>query len=102
MVRYAKLSSVEYAKLSNIELVRACANSKNEGAWAEFLGRFHEVIGGTILRTARQWVEPSRELIDDLVQDTYLKLCDNNNRLLAGFRPEHEWAIYGFLKVVAA
>jgi DNA-directed RNA polymerase specialized sigma24 family protein len=37
-----------------------------------------------------------------LVQDTYLKLCENDGRLLDSFRPRHEDSIYGLLKVVAA
>jgi RNA polymerase sigma-70 factor, ECF subfamily len=92
---------VRYAKISSAELVRICANSTDERAWAEFIRRFQMVIASTVLRTARQWGEPPRALLDDLVQDTYLKLCENNSRLLAGFRPQHKDSIYGFLKVVA-
>jgi RNA polymerase sigma-70 factor (ECF subfamily) len=40
--------------------------------------------------------------VDDLIQDTYLKLCDNDSRLLRTFEPLREDSIYGFLKVVAA
>lgn len=54
------------------------------------------------MRTARHWGEPSRSQLDDLVQDTYLKLCANNSRLLRSFQSRHEDSIYGFLKVVAA
>jgi len=68
----------------------------------EFIRRFHGVIAGAVLRTARQWGEPSRAQVEDLIQDTYLKLCEDNSRLLASFRPRHEDAIYGFLKVVTA
>jgi|ERR1700690_1345508 RNA polymerase sigma-70 factor, ECF subfamily len=93
---------VRYGKVSSVELVRACANSRDERAWAEFIRRFRVVIAATVLRTARQWGDPSSAQIDDLVQDTYLKLCEDNCRLLAGFRPKHEDSIYGFLKVVAA
>jgi RNA polymerase sigma-70 factor (ECF subfamily) len=91
-----------YAKVSSAELVRVCANSTDERAWAEFISRFQVVIASTVLRTARQWGEPARAQLDDLVQDTYLKLCENNHRLLAGFRPQREDSIYGFLKVVAS
>ena len=68
----------------------------------EFIRRFQVVIAATVLRTARHWGDPSPSQLDDLVQDTYLKLCENNSRLLASFRPQHEDSIYGFLKVVAA
>lgn len=91
-----------YATLSSSELVRVCAGSKDEGAWAEFIGRFHGVIAAAVLRTARHWGEPPRSQLDDLIQDTYLKLCENDSRLLRSFEPRHEDSIYGFLKVVAA
>jgi RNA polymerase sigma-70 factor (ECF subfamily) len=91
-----------YAEFSSAELVRACANSNDEKAWVEFILRFHVVIAAAVLRTARQWGEPSRPQVDDLIQDTLLKLCENDYRLLRSFRPHYEESIYGFLKVVAA
>jgi RNA polymerase sigma-70 factor (ECF subfamily) len=91
-----------YAKFSSTKLVAACAGSKDERAWAEFVRRFHGVIAAAALRTARRWGEPSRSQLDDLIQDTYLKLCENHCRLLRSFQPYHEDSLYGFLKVVAA
>jgi len=91
-----------YTNFSSTELIRACAGSNDERAWAEFIRRFQVVIAAAVLRTARQWGEPSRPQLDDLIQDTYLKLCENDSRLLRSFQPRHEDSIFGFLKVVAA
>jgi RNA polymerase sigma-70 factor (ECF subfamily) len=91
-----------HAEFSSMELVRACIGVKDERAWTEFIRRFQVVIAAAVLRTARQWSEPSRSLLDDLVQETYLKLCENDSRLLRSFRSEHEDSIYGFLRVVTA
>lgn len=91
-----------YAEFSSEALVRACAGSNDAAAWAEFIRRFHVVIAAAVLRTAGHWGEPSRSQLDDLIQDTYLKLCENDSRLLRSFQPRHEDSIYGFLKVVAA
>jgi RNA polymerase sigma-70 factor (ECF subfamily) len=91
-----------YAELSSTQLVKACTGSKDEKAWVEFIRRFQVVIAAAVLRTARQWGEPSSSHLDDLIQDTYLKVCDNDNRLLRSFQPQHEDSIYGFLKVVSA
>ena len=93
---------VRYAKFSSTELVRACAGSKDERAWAEFIQRFQLVIAAAVLRTARRWGDLSRPQLEDLIQDTYLKLCENDRRLLRSFQPRQEDSIYGFLKVVAA
>jgi RNA polymerase sigma-70 factor (ECF subfamily) len=90
-----------HSDVSSKELVRVCLASADELAWTEFIRRFHTVIASTVLRTARQWCEPSRAQLDDLIQDTYLKLCENDYRLLRSFQPRQEDSIYGFLKVVA-
>ena len=70
--------------------------------WAEFIRRFHPLISTVALRTARQWSEPIPSLLDDLVQETYLKLCSDDCRLLKNFRSRYPGAIFGFLKVVTA
>jgi RNA polymerase sigma-70 factor, ECF subfamily len=90
------------SELSSIQLVRECAGSKNADAWEEFIRRFQPVIAAAASRTARLFGEPPRQLLDDLVQDTYLKLCENDSRLLRSFQPRGEDSIFGYLKVVAA
>lgn len=91
-----------YSSLSAVELVRTCADSKDVDAWRELVRRFHPVIAAAVLRTARRHCEPPRQLLDDLIQDTYCKLCNDNYRLLRAFQPEHSNSIYGFLQVMAA
>jgi RNA polymerase sigma-70 factor, ECF subfamily len=90
-----------YAKVSCSELVKLCAKSRDEWAWAEFIRRFQVVIASAVIRTARQWGDLPGEQIDDLVQETYLKLCENDYRRLATFRSRHTQAVYGYLKIVA-
>lgn len=91
-----------YAKVSSAELVKVCASSKDEVAWAELIRRSQPVIAAAVLRTARHWGEPTRSELDDLIQDTYFKLCEDDSRLLQSFESRHEDAIYGFLRVVAS
>jgi len=91
---------VFHASTSTEALVRACVETGEPAAWEEFIHRSHPVISAVVLRTALRWGDPSR--IDDLVQDTYLKLCSNGARILRDFEFRHEEALFGFLKVVAA
>jgi len=90
------------SSLSAVDLVQKCAHSKDVDAWRELVRRFHPIIAAAVLRIARRSCEPSRQLVDDLIQDTYLKLCNNHCRLLRSFHPEHSNSIYGFVKVMAA
>jgi RNA polymerase sigma-70 factor, ECF subfamily len=54
------------------------------------------------LRVARQWGDSSSQVVDDLIQETYLKLCANGLRVLQSFRSAHKDAIYGYIKVFTA
>jgi len=94
--------SARYSSLSSEDLVKACAGMQNPAAWGEFIRRFHPVISKVVLRTARRWGDPPPQLLDDLIQETYLKLCDDDSRLLRSFQSRHPDAIFGFLKAVAA
>ena len=91
-----------YSSMSPEDLVRTCAGSKDQASWEEFFRRFRPLIAAVVLRTARRWIEPPHHLIDDLIQDTFLKLCDDDCRLLRSFEFRHEDAFFGFLKKVAA
>jgi RNA polymerase sigma-70 factor (ECF subfamily) len=84
------------------ELLQLCLESEQEALWAEFVSRSHPIIAGVIIKTIRRWTRPDPSLIDDLVQETYLKLCLNNFRALRHFDSQHENSVFGFLKVVAS
>jgi RNA polymerase sigma-70 factor (ECF subfamily) len=90
---------VDYTAIPPEELFVACLRTSDEGAWNEFLRRFHPLIARVVVRVAGRWGESSPQLIDDLVQETYLKLYSDRARLLPNFKSVHEDAIYGFIKV---
>ena len=93
---------LDYAGVSPEELVVACLQSGTELAWAEFVRRFHPLIARVVLRVARQWGETSPQVMDDLIQETYLKLCTDRLRVLENFKSAHKDAIYGYIKTFTA
>jgi RNA polymerase sigma factor (sigma-70 family) len=93
---------MSYSSLSAEELVRACAESGNTEAWEEFVRRFRLLIGSVVRRIARRYGEFGDTFVDDLIQDTYLKVCDDGRRMLRDFKPQHQDAFFGMLKVTAA
>ena len=91
--------------LSTKELLRLCLESNDQAAWLEFVRQFQPLIARVVLKTlyrARYWKKPTLQEVDDLVQDTFLKLCANNFRALRNFDYQHENALFGFVKVVAS
>jgi RNA polymerase sigma-70 factor (ECF subfamily) len=93
---------VDYTLLPADELVKTCLNAGSPGAWEEFVRRFQKLIATVVLRTARRFGESDPQLVSDLVQETYLKLCSDDARLLRSFTSRHEGAIFGYLKVVTS
>jgi RNA polymerase sigma factor (sigma-70 family) len=83
-------------------LLSLCLSSPDELLWTEFIRRAQPVIAGVVVKTLRRWSRPTPTLVDDLVQETFLKLFAGNARALRRFVCHHENALYGFLKVVAS
>ncbi len=93
---------VDYSYLSIEELVRRCSFLGELGAWEEFVRRFHRLIATIVLRTSARMGDPSKQTVDDLIQETYLRFCADNYRILRNFEHRHPNAFLGFVKVVAA
>lgn len=93
---------MSYSSLSAEELVRACAESGNAEAWEEFVRRFRLVVGSAVRRIAYRYGKPNDAVVDELIQDTFLKVCNDRCRMLRDFKPQHPDAFYGMLKVTAA
>jgi RNA polymerase sigma factor (sigma-70 family) len=94
--------STQYSSLSLKDLVCLCARSGEEEAWEEFIARVAKPISLTVMRTASLWGDPSRSLVEDLVQVTYLKLWADNCHLLREFAIENPEGILGYVKKTAA
>jgi RNA polymerase sigma factor (sigma-70 family) len=91
----------DYSQLETLELVATCVTSKHAAAWQEFVRRFQPLIAGVVARAAARWVPLTAGIVDDLVQETYVKLCSEEFRRLREFESRHEDAIYGYLKSIA-
>lgn len=92
---------MNWTSLTSEELLGACVETGDPAAWEEFVRRFRPVIAGTVMRTVRRFGESAPELIDDLIQETYLKICANRCRILREFEPQAAEAVFGLLKTVA-
>jgi RNA polymerase sigma-70 factor, ECF subfamily len=84
------------------DLLHRCLGSENQELWGDFVRRTQPLIASVIIRTIRRWQEPAPSLVDDLIQDTYLKLFANDRKALRGLKNEYENTIFGYLRVVAA
>jgi RNA polymerase sigma-70 factor (ECF subfamily) len=90
-----------YSSITDTELIRACAESNDGAAWEEFVCRFHRPISLSILRIAYQRGGIPQQIVGDLSQETYLKLCADKCRLLLEFVVQHPEAAVGYIKTIA-
>jgi RNA polymerase sigma-70 factor, ECF subfamily len=92
--------AVDYSTMTVEKLLGACGHTQNAEAWGEFIRRSHRLIAIVAQRTARRWGERSNQALDDLIQETYLKLCANAPQLLRMSHSTSEAAFYGYIKVL--
>jgi RNA polymerase sigma-70 factor (ECF subfamily) len=88
--------------MSVLELIRACAVTNDGDAWEEFVDRFEPSISLSIKRTARQRGRDPEQIVEDLLQETYLKLCADNCRQLLEFASCHpDDLVLAYIRMVA-
>lgn len=90
------------SSLSIEELVSRCSSSGDLDAWEEFVRRLHRLIAKVVYRVSARMGDGSTGTVEDLVQETYLKLCSNNLVILRNFQHRHEGAFLSFVQVIAA
>jgi len=85
------------------DLAKACACSADAAEWAEFLRRCTPLASLVALRISRSWVNhPSPATVHDIVQEIFMKLCEQERRILREFEPRGEDSFLGLLRLVSA
>lgn len=84
------------------ELARACANSADAAEWEELLHRCAPIASLVAARVCRMWLGRSTPaIIDNIVQEVFLKLCEGQRRILRDFKPRGEDSFLGLLRIVS-
>jgi RNA polymerase sigma-70 factor (ECF subfamily) len=95
-------------KLNDEELVRLLLATRDEALradlWVEFWRRFYQPV--VVLTVRRRIVRRTRRaepaLVEDLAQETFIKICKPDFKVLRNFEFRHENALRALLKVMAA
>ena len=84
------------------DLAKACAHSADAAEWEEFVRRCVPLASLVALRISRMWVSaPSPATVDDIVQEVFLKLCEQERRILRDFESRGEDSFLGLLRTVS-
>ncbi|MGA3046252.1 MAG: sigma-70 family RNA polymerase sigma factor [Terracidiphilus sp.] len=85
------------------DLAKACAHSADAAEWEEFLRRCTPLASLVAMRISRSWVSVSSPAtVSDIVQEIFLKLCEQERRILREFEPRCEDSFLGLLRMVSA
>lgn len=85
------------------DLAKACARSTDAAEWEELLRRSAPMASLVAARVARMWLRNSSpSVVDDIVQEIFLKLCEQERRILRDFAPRSEDSFLGLLRIVSA
>jgi RNA polymerase sigma-70 factor, ECF subfamily len=87
-----------------MDLLRATLKIQAHEAWSELIRRLHPAVASSVLRTLRRFASseaPERDLVDDLVQQTYVRLCENDYRALRHLVSQEESSLLAYVRTVA-
>jgi RNA polymerase sigma-70 factor (ECF subfamily) len=92
------------ASLTSVnDLAKLCAHSAEVPEWEELVRRCSPLSTVVARRISRLWVsDPRPAIIDDIVQEVFLKLCEHDRRILRSFEPRGEDSFFGLLRLVTA
>ena len=83
-------------------LAKACACSADAADWEELVRLCRPLATLVACRISRQWDSgTSSTVVDDIVQEIFVKLCDQKRRILREFEPRGEDSFLGLLRVVS-
>lgn len=84
------------------EILREAQTSGTLQGWEGFIREAHPIVAAAVFRALSCWRAPGKDQIEDMVQETFLKLCDSDFHLLRRIRSEQPEAVAAYLRVVAA
>src|SRR6058998_878405 len=90
---------------SAADLLRECGlKLTNRTLWTKFQERFQGLIFLYLLRALRyrSMKDDAADIVPDLAQDVYLRLVQNDGRILRSFRGSTEFSVMAFLSRISA
>jgi len=82
-------------------LLRRCLAGGENADWDRFIRLSQPTVAAGVLRSISSSARVDRELADDLIQDTFLKLCADDFRVLRRFRGDDAVSLRVYLKTIA-
>ena len=82
-------------------VVRQCLDDPSEAAWNDFVRCFQPDIASAVCWVMRDYGRHDPALVDDLTQDTYVRLCSYDARLLSNIRSFDDRGMRAYIRRTA-
>lgn len=83
-------------------ILKECLDTGTSTSWDHFVALAQPIVAGAIVRALARWGGAESVLADDLIQDTFVKLCAKNCHVLRSFRGTETTALCAYLRTVAS
>lgn len=83
-------------------LARICAYSTDESEWSSFVRTISPVVALAARRIGANWGDSSASTASEIVQEVYLKLCEDDRRILREFEDRGNDSFLKLLRMITA
>lgn len=83
-------------------LARICAYSAESPEWEQFVSLVVPVVSLAARRICNCWGETDPGTVREIVQETFLKLCEEDRRVLREFEDRGDDSFYKLIRVITA
>lgn len=83
-------------------LAHLCAYSAQAPEWEEFVRVVTPVVALSARRIASVWADPSNGTVSEIVQEVFLKLCEDERRILREFEDRGNESFLKLLRMITA
>ena len=83
-------------------LARICAYSAEAPEWEQFVRAVTPVVALSARRVSEIWGDASDATVSEIVQEVFLKLCEDERRILREFDDRGNDSFYKLLRTIAA
>jgi RNA polymerase sigma-70 factor (ECF subfamily) len=89
-------------KRNTNQSARVCAYSYRTEDWGQFVAEIFPVMAVAARRVSAIWGEPLDPAVNEIIQETFVKLCEDDRRILREFEDRGEDSVLKLIRVITA
>jgi len=99
---YSRLGVLIVTPIAANRLARICAYSTKAPEWGEFVRLVTPVVALTARRVSLLWSDESGATASEIVQEVFLKLCEDDRRILREFEDRGNDSFFKLMRMITA